>query len=265
MATMPPLLVLLWVISGIVQLSVLFLVFAKHHFRALPLFTIYVAFNLCQAAFLLFVYTHFGFLSPAARQMYWISEPLALTAQALAATELLYLLFRHYPGIWALTWRLVAAASTIVIAYAAASARTQPTWSLLIANRGYHLTFAVALVCSLLLVRSYAIPVDPVYKALLGGFCVFSCTVVAANTLLEVLFLSRFPKSGEIWNYIEMVVFIGVQMAWAAALRHPVAADDKPALFTPSTYERMSPEVNSRLRALNDVLSKFLRLQVLRP
>jgi hypothetical protein len=62
-----------------------------------------------------------------------------------------------------------------------------------------------------------------------------------------------------------MTVFIGVEIAWAVALRHPVRDDNKPSLLPPSTYDRVSPDVNSRLRELNDILSKFLRWQVLRP
>jgi hypothetical protein len=265
MATLPSLILFLWAISSMVQFSVLFLVIAKRHFRALPIFTAYIALNLCQVAFLLFVYSHFGFTSDAAWQASWLSELVILAVQALAATELLHHVLRPYAGIWALAWRLIAAAAVIVISYAAASAQQRPDWILLTANRGYHLTFAVALVSCLLLVRFYSIPVDPVYKMLLGGFCVFSCAVVAANTLLQILFLRRFPESGEIWNYLEIVVFTGVQIAWAVALRHPVRVENKPTLLPPSSYDRISPEVNSRLRALNDVLSKFFRWQGLRP
>jgi hypothetical protein len=265
MANLPTPLLLLWTIGTIVQLSVLFLVVAKRHFRSLPLFAVYISLNLCQTAFIFFVYSHFGFTSHTAWRLCWLSEPFTLVAQALASTEVLHRILRHYAGIWALAWRLIAGATIIVISYAAASAQQRPDWSVMIANRGYHLTFAVGLISCLLVVRFYSIPVDPVYKTLLGGFCVYSCTVVAANTLLEALFRRHFPQFGDVWNYLEMTVFIGVEIAWVVALRHPVRDDNKPSLLPPSTYDRVSPDVNSRLRALNDILSKFLRWQVLRP
>jgi hypothetical protein len=263
MATLPTLMLSLWAIESIVQLGILFLIIAKRHFHTLPLFSVYVALNLCQSAFLLFVYSQFGFTSHVARQACWLSEPIILVVQTFAATEVLHRVLRHYAGIWALAWRLIAIAAATVICYASASAAQSPNWGLMIANRGYHLTFAVALISCLLLVRWYSIPVDPVYKMVLGGFCVFSCAAVAANTLLQVLFLRHFPKFSEAWNYQEVIVFLGVQIAWAVALRHPVRVEDKPALLPPSTYDRLSPEVNSHLRALNDLLAKFLRLQVL--
>jgi len=82
MANLPPLLLLLWTIGTVVQLSVLFLVIAKHHFRSLPLFAVYIALNLCQAAFIFFVYSHFGFTSHIAWRLCWLSEPFTLVAQA---------------------------------------------------------------------------------------------------------------------------------------------------------------------------------------
>jgi hypothetical protein len=265
MASLPRLILLLWAISFIVQLSLVMVIIVKRQFQNLPLFSVYVAVNLLQAVFLFLLYSHFGFASQTARHLYWLSEAIALTAQALAASEVIHQVLRDYAGIWALAWRLIALAGVMVVSYAAASAQQRPQWSLLIANRGYHLTFAVALISCLLLVRFYSIPLDPVYKTLLAGFCVFSCAVVAANTLLQSLFLRHFPHFEEIWNYVEMLVFIGVQLAWAIALRHPVRVRAKPALLPPSSYDRLSPEVNSRLRELNDVLSKILRAQALRP
>jgi hypothetical protein len=265
MATVPPFILFLWAISVGVQLTVLCLLISKRHFHSLPLFSIYIVLNLCQAAFLYFIYSQFGYYSHVARQMFWISEPITLAAQTLAATEVLFRALQAYSGIWGLAWRLIAAAVVVVVCYAAASAGQTPEWRLMIADRGYHLTFAIALISCLLLVRFYSIPVDPVYKTLLAGFCVFSCFSFVANTVLQALFQRHYPGSSDIWNYLEMLVFIVVQIVWAVALRHPVPAEARPTLLPPSTYDRLSPQVNARLRALNDLLSRLWRLEVLRP
>jgi hypothetical protein len=263
MATLSPFMMLLWAFSILVQMTVLFLAISRRHFRSLLFFVLYIILNLCQAAFLVFVYSRFGYNSHEARELYWISEPITLASQALAAGEVLHRVLWAYAGIWGLAWRLIAAAGSVVLCYASVSAGETPAWRLMIANRGFHLTFAVALVSCLILVRLYSIPVDPVYKALLGGFCFYSCTVVAANTLLQLLFLRRYPGWGNIWNYLELVVFVGVQVVWAVALRHPARAHEKPTLLPPSTYDRVSPEVNAGLRSLNEVLSKLWRLEAL--
>jgi hypothetical protein len=263
MASLSTLMTVLWAISIVVQIAVLFLVISRRHFRTLPFFAAYIVLNLCQAAFLFFIYSQFGYTSPTAREMYWISEPITLAAQTLAAGEVLHRVLWAYGGIWGLAWRLIAAATSIVVCYVSVSAGESPDWRLMIANRGFHLTFAVALVSCLVLVRFYSIPVDPVYKALLGGFCFFSCAVVAANTLLQLLFLRRYQGSGNIWNYLEIAVFVGVQSAWVVALRQPVRSHEKPTLLPPSTYDRVSPEVNAGLRRANDVLSRLWRLEAL--
>src|SRR5260370_19909949 len=41
----------------------------RSHFRSLPFFAVYSVLNLCQAAFLLFVYSKFGYTSQEAREM----------------------------------------------------------------------------------------------------------------------------------------------------------------------------------------------------
>jgi hypothetical protein len=252
----------LWAISGIVQFALLFLVFAKRHYRKVPLFAVYITLNLSQACFLVLVYSHFGFGSLITRDIYWISEPIVLVTQALAATELLHRVLRYYPGIWGLAWRVIAVAAVVIASYASASVGRDPHWRLMIANRGYHLTFAVAMISALLLVRIYSIPANPTYRVLLAGFCFASCEVVVADTLYQTLVLRNFPRAGDVWNYVEMSVFIGVRAVWAVALRHPIPADEeRPSLLPKSDYGRLSPDINSGLRRINDVLDRFLRME----
>ena len=69
MASLTPLMTVLWAISILVQMTVLFLVIHKRHFRSLPFFPLYIVLNLCQAAYLLFVYSKFGYTSQEARKI----------------------------------------------------------------------------------------------------------------------------------------------------------------------------------------------------
>jgi hypothetical protein len=255
--TLPNPMIYIWAFSFLAQICSLYFVVTRRHFRPLPLFFFYLALNILQAAFLVYVYDRFGFTSPQANRLYWISEPITLTAQTLAATELLNRVLRQYRGIWGLAWRLIAAASLFVVVYALASAGREPAWRVMIANRGYHLTFAVALISCLLMVRVYSIPINPIYRVLLGGFCFYSCSVVAGDTFLQALFLSHYPHYGDLWNYFELVVFAAIQVVWAVALRQRIAEEEKTGLLPPSVYDRLSPKINSRLRQLNDELNKF--------
>lgn len=266
MAGIPPVLLGLWALSIIAQLAVFTLLLAKGYSRTLPLFSTYIALNLCQAGLLIIVYSRVAFDSHQARVVFWFSEGITLVAKAFAATELLRHVLRPYRGIWALGWRLLAIASLLVVSYAVASAGQDLDWRLMIADRGYHLTFAVAFVSCLLLVRFYAIPVHPVYKALLAGFCFFSCAVIATNTLLPILLARHVTNYSEIWNSLHLAIFTGVQVTWVVALRKPLSAlDERPALLPASAYGRLSPEINMRLHLLNELLRKFWRVEAPRP
>jgi hypothetical protein len=266
MKTLPTLMIYIWALSSVAQICTFYFVISRRHLQTVPLFAVYIALNLCQAAFLAVFYYCFGFASSDSRQLFWTSELITLVAQTLAASELLYRILRPYRGIWGLAWRLIGVSAFIISCYAWASARHDIDWGLMIADRGYHLTFAVATISCLLLIRFYSIPVNPIYQSLLGGFCIFSCAMVAVDTLYRVLFARRLDFSDDFWNYCEVLVFGVVQVVWTVALRRPVPpAGDDPALLPASAYQRLSPEINSRLRSLNDELSKFWRLEMLQP
>jgi hypothetical protein len=253
-----------WLASGVLQVAILALILFRRHYRTLPLFACYVGLNLAQAIVLVAVYSHAGFSSGFAFSAFWTTQVITMIAQTLASTELLHRALQDYPGIWELAWRLILFAVSIVIVYSWATANRNDQWGLLSADRGYNLTFAVAMVSCLLLVRYYSISIDPVYKALLGGFCFYSCGIILADTVLKSQFLHHFPAYSDVWNDSEMLVFFVVLVVWAVALRNPVrvltqapAGNDRGSAY----YEQFAPQVNAQLRQLNDTLRKFFRKQ----
>jgi hypothetical protein len=255
----------LWAANAALQLLIVSLIFTRRHYRTLPLFTSYIILNLCQAALLLPVYSHFGLASPTSYHIFWITQAVAMLAQTLASTELLHRALWDYPGIWALAWRLVMVAVTIVVIYSWATADRESQWGLLTADRGYYLTFAVAMVSCLLLVRYYSISIDPVYKVLLGGFCLYSCATVLSDSLYKWLYLRKFKFLTDVWNDSEMVVFFFVLLVWTVALRLPVRVLAQSAPPDQASYDQLSPQLNARLREINDVLRRFFRREVVQP
>jgi hypothetical protein len=255
----------LWACSVLAQLLVLALLFLKGNFRKLPYFTAYIALNICQAGFLFFVYSHSWSDSTTAGTLAWTSECITLVAQALATTEILEITLRPYQGIWGLGWRALTVVSGIVVLLVALAARGHwavARWFEL--DRGYHLTFASALIACLLLVRYYSIPVPPSFKMLLGGFCFYSCTEIMVNTLLQAFFKKDFFRYQAAWQLLTMSSFIVVQTIWAVALRKPLPIEkrrDAPPLD--SDYQRLSPEINEDLRRLNEKLLRLWKLEAL--
>jgi hypothetical protein len=259
---------IVWAANVVLQISILILIIAKRHYRTLPLFASYIFLNLSQAAVLAVVYPMAGFGSETSYKVFWISQAITMFAQTLASTELLHRALWDYPGIWALAWRLIAVAVAVVVVYSWATANSADQWGLLSADRGYHLTFSVAIVSSLLLVRYYSISIDRVYKSLLGGFCLYSCGSFLADTLQKSLFQQNYRAAAEVWNNFEMLLFFSVLVVWNVALRHPVRALAQRSGRTPSDqapYDQLSPQLNAGLREINDVLRKFFRKEVMQP
>jgi len=253
----------LWAGSILTQLIVLVLLLSKGNFRKLPFFSAYVALNLCQAGFLLAVYSVWGSNSPTSNSLAWISECVTLLAQALATSEILAITLRPYQGIWGLGWRALTAVSSLVVILVVMAARghwASARWFEL--NRGYHLTFACAVIACLLLVRYYSIPVPAAYKMILGGFCFYSCTEILINTVLQALLKQNFSVYQPIWQFSILFSFVVVQFVWAGALRKalPVEARQGPT-SSDSTYQRLSPEINEQLRQLNEKLLQLWKLE----
>jgi hypothetical protein len=129
-------------------------------------------------------------------------------------------------------------------------------------DRGYHLTFATALIACLLLVRYYSIPVPPAYKMLLGGFCFYSCSEIIVNTLLQAYFKEDFFAHAAAWQLLTMSCFIVTLVVWAVALRKALPVEDrKPASPSDADYQRLSPEINENLRRLNEKLLRLWKLE----
>jgi hypothetical protein len=153
-----------------------------------------------------------------------------------------------------------------VFSYAVIGAGSNVAWAIVLADRGFHLAFAVALAACLLLVRHYSIPIHTAYRALLGGFCFYSCIVVLANTVGQTLFPRDLAHYQPIWQVATTVSFAVVQVVWAVALRKPLPAEEKQlALLPAALYQQISPQINQRLRLINEQLVEFWKPEATQP
>jgi len=153
--------------------------------------------------------------------------------------------------------------STLVVLIVALTTRgvwDRATWFEL--DRGYHLTFAAAVIACLLLVRYYSIPVPTAYKMILGGFCLNSCVDVVINIGVQVLFHKGYEVHEATWQLLTTLSFIVALFIWTAALRKPFPVEHRQtAPLSDSTYQRLSPEINERLRELNEKLLRIWKLE----
>jgi hypothetical protein len=258
---------IVWVASATLQVGILALIVFHHHYRWLPRFAWFIGLNLSQSLVMLVIYNRFGFNSEIAFRVFWATQVIIMVVQTLASIELLHRALQDYPGIWELAWRLILVALLGVLAYSWATATPGGNWGLWAADRGFNLTFAIAIIACLLLVRHYTISIDPVYKAMLGGFCFNACGAIVADTLLRAQVQVHFRAYAEVWNEMEMLIFFVVLVVWVVALRHPVRvpAQTPGGAGGVAAYEEFAPQVNARLRELNDTLRKFFRKQATQP
>jgi len=249
----------LWELSVAVQVVVCAVLLVRGNFRRVPIFTAYVISNICQALVAYVVYMRFGYTSRPAALIVWWSQCIPQVLRVLAISELLRLILKPYRGIWALGWRVLVVAFVAVFSVALVGSGGNLSWMVLRADRGFHLAFGFALVACVLLVHYYLIPIHPVYKALLGGFCFYSCTVVLANTVGGMLFLRGNASFQMIWQLVTVGAFAAVSALWAGALRRPLPepAQQEARPGATEVYWEMSPRINERLRRLNAQLDGF--------
>ena len=224
MSGIAPYVLVLWALQVIAQLVVCGFLFYRGHFRKLPLFTTYVTLDVIQAAFLFFLYNHFGFQSPAARVFAWLSMIVVLLAEIFATVELLHHVLSPYRGVWILARRLFWIASIGIILFTGFEARVDLSRANLYADRGFHLAFALSLLTFLLLGRHYFIPFHPVYRALLAGLCFRSCILVFNDTLSLSGFFHQSVHSVNTWNATRLLSAIAIQIVWTYFLRKSISA-----------------------------------------
>jgi hypothetical protein len=250
----------LWACSVLAQLLILVLLFLRGNFRKLPFFTAYIILNVCQAAFLLAVYSHAWGEPSTSSTLAWTSECLTLLAQALATTEILKITLSHYQGIWGLGWRALTVAAGVVVLLVALAARghwASARWFEI--DRGYHVTFASALVIYFLLVRYYSIPILREYRMILGGFCFYSCSEIVFNTLLQLFFYTDLFVHQKAWQLLSLFSFVAAQIVWLAALRKPLLVEDRqPSLLSDGECKRLTSQTDEDLRILNERLLRLL-------
>jgi len=159
-----------------------------------------------------------------------------------------------YRGIWALAWRMLLVIAGLVLLYSWAVAR--PRWQAAILNsdRGIELAIAGVIVMVFLFAQHYEIQVAPADRYLAIGFLLFSCFTVLNNTLLEG-WLERYET---LWNLFGTLAFMASLLIWIWAVRETQEEGSlQPEMLSGVAYCTLAPEINFRLKTLNEQLGKL--------
>lgn len=232
---------------------VILLLYRKNH-RAFPFFFVYALLNFLQSAALFESYRLWGFRSAVSFEIAWGTQSVVIVARALAVVEICRRVLAKYPGIWALGWRIFLAMATLVLVYSWAVGRH--SWQLVrvTADRSLELAVAAAVLALLLFIRYYGVAIEPAARLLAIGF--FLCSFFRAlNDAILERWLTHYTT---LWNLLGTVSFLASLLLWSWGLRQtqPLATAG-PELLSESFYRTIAPEINFRLKALNEQLSRF--------
>lgn len=250
---------LTWAVSVATQLVVCAVVLVRGHFRQLPLLTSYLILNILQAALIFAAYRVFGIGSPLAAKIAWWSEAITLAARVCATVEIIWLAIQAYRGVWGLAWRLLLVCCSATLLLAVFASGGDPYWTLIEGDRGFHLVFAAGLLAVLFLLHHYGVPVQSALRALLAGFCFYSCIKVLMNTVR--LLYGQFQQYEQVWQTGAMLGFSLVMVWWAIALRHPLPVRVARRTASDFDYAQLAPQIHGQLEAINRQLMNFWKLE----
>jgi hypothetical protein len=256
-----------WNLSIFLRAFLLCLLVFHRNIRSFPLFTTYLVANLTKAVILILAYRTWGMESWPTYFVAWGSAAVVIGVRALAVAELCRLLLGHYRGVWSLAWRVLLSCAVLIVAYSAIYAAVVPKHSLaggvIAADRALELAMAAVIVVLFVFLRHYEVDSDSSIRSLALGFCVYSCVSVVNVTILEKYIDAYVP----VWNALGVFAYLVCLTTWAWALRKaiPIPVIGPPSLFARAVYQRVSPEVNVQLRALNEQLSRFWKTEEPQP
>jgi hypothetical protein len=262
MAAIPLFQQALWALNSAGEVVLLTLLVVRKNYRVYPAFFFYLILNLAMGFLAFLAYRQWGFNSVIAWRIFWVILAVLICARALAVTEICRHLLARYRGVWALAWRILLLCAALVLCYSILAARHDWRLALPNADRGLELSIATVIVALLLFVRYYDVKGDRVARSLAIGFCLYSCSAVLNNTMLERWLYDY----SALWNLLGMLAFLASLSIWSWALRHSQSeAQAKEILLPSGIYQALAPEINLRLRLFNEQLSRFWKVEAGRP
>lgn len=248
----------LWGFTVFLKAALVILLLYRKNYRAFPFFFVYALLNSLKSAALFESYRLWGFRSTVSFEIAWGTQSVVIVVRALAVAEICRRVLAKYPGIWALGWRIFLAMATAVLVYSWAAGGH--SWQLVAvtADRSLELAIAATVLGLFLFIGYYEVAIEPAARFLAIGFFLYSSFRVLNDTILE-RWLTPYTA---LWNLLGTVSFLASLLLWNWGLRRtqPLATAE-PELLSESFYRTIAPEINFRLKALNEQLSRFWHVE----
>jgi hypothetical protein len=113
---------------------------------------------------------------------------------------------------------------------------------------------AVTLVILFVFAQYYEVAMEPVLRFMATGFFLYSCFGVFNDTVLERWKHGYAP----LWNLMGSLAYLATLLLWNWALREgQTMATHEAPLLPDGVYRTLAPEINMRLKGLNENLHRF--------
>ena len=251
----------LWAVTTAASVALLAVLLARKNYRAYPAFTFYISLNLVLGILMFVIYSRLGFTSRVSWYFAWGLQGVAIGARALAVTEVCKHILSRYPGIWALGKRILLGCAGLVVLYSGVAARHRWEVAVPSADRGLELSIAAVIVVLFLFTRYYEVQAESTDRSLAIGFFLYSCFSGVNDTFLE-RYLHNYAG---LWNLLATLAFLASLLLWSWALRNArTVTVGEQSLLPVGVYQSFTPQINLRLRGLNEQLSKIWKTEVTR-
>jgi hypothetical protein len=250
---------LLWAATIVLEIGLLVFGLRRGLQKSHPAFFAYIAFVILQNILIATSYRISGRGSWYSYFTAWGSQMVVTSARWIAVIEIAKNTLGQYSGIWGLAKRIFLVVSVAVLAYSLWSSKNRFSLVVLTADRALELCIATFIVCVLIFVRYYRVPMSQMERLLAIGFCLYSCFHVVNDALYEQWRLAM----GQLWNYLQTLTFLATLVLWTSAvLKHAEVREVETGRgIGPELYVEYSGKLNNRLNVLNDRLSQLFRFR----
>ena len=198
-----------------------------------------------------------GPASPLYSHTYWWTQAGLIALRGFVVAEICRRAFGNGEGVWKLCRLILMVVAAVLCAHAIVEDWHVRTISKLVtvAEKDLELAVLGTLVLAFVFARYYRIRIERTIGFVAAGLIFYSAVQVVNSELLHAWLDYYFTYRVIVYNSFAVSMLI-----WLVAVWNPVPVGSASvASLDPRTYEQVMPEMNLRLRELNDRLLEILR------
>ena len=245
----------LWGCALALQLVVFAIMIGKRQYKEFPTIFSYILISLLQSPALYLVYSVKGYGSWPAYWTAWISQCIVVIFRWAAVCELCYAILGQFRGIWGLAWRVLAVFAALALLTALFLGGHDFERLISTLDLGLQFSIATVIVVLFLFARYYQVEVETSLRSIGIAFCLYSCFRSLNDTVLQTLWRNYAGT----WTVIDEVTYVATLTLIGSAVYVLRPQTERKIVLLPQTaYAQFTPQVNDRLRVLNERLGQLL-------